>query len=64
MTPISTNRKRVTRALRVSQSINLMLLSLDQWPCWRSGLLAPAHRKARRRGGIVANPALFLPAVL
>lgn len=64
MTPISTNRKRVTRAFRVSQSFNLTLLSLDPWPCWHSRLLALAQRKARSRGGIVANPALFLPAVL
>lgn len=64
MTPISTNRKRVTRAQGVSQSINLTLLRLDRWPCWPSRLLAPALRKAQRQGRIVANPALFLPAVL
>lgn len=64
MTPISTNRKRVTGARGVSQSINLMLLRLDWWPCWPSRLLAPALRKTRRRGRVVANPAFFLPAVL
>lgn len=50
MTPISTNGKRVTRALGASQSINLTLLSLDRWPCWLSRLLAMAQRKAGDEG--------------
>jgi len=48
MTPISTNRKRVTGALGSSQSINLMLLSPDLWPCWHSRLLDAGWRKAQR----------------
>lgn len=50
MTPISTNGKRVTRALGTSHSVNLTLLSLDRWPCWLSRLLATAQRKAGDEG--------------
>lgn len=50
MTPISTNGKRVTRALGASQSINLTLLSLGRWLCWLCRLLDTAQGKAGDEG--------------